>query len=338
MAEGTHQGYFIIADISGYTAYLTGTELAHAQDILTKLIQTIIDAYQPPIQLVELEGDAVYVYLPGADPRGQFVLDSIERAYFAFARERDGIAEIAPCVCAACANVPMLDLKFVVHFGEFGLQRLAGTAKPVGPDVILAHRLLKNRIAEVMGLRAYVFFTDAALDRLGLDAAAQGMRRHSEEYEHLGTVSGAVLNLVTRWEQERALRRVRLEPAAARCEHSVELPAPPEVVWAYLTRPVLRARWEGGRATAAGAAAGDHTATDHGATDPRRRVLDWRPFEYFTMSRALGGLLAPAVTQTVEMMPTASGTRVCWYSSPNEGVMASLGFTLARGRLLASQR
>ena len=335
MADGTQQAYFIIADISGYTAYLTGTELAHAQDILTKLIQAIIDAYQPPIELVELEGDAVYVYLPGADAPSQFVLDAIEDAYFAFARQRDGIATVAPCVCAACANVPVLDLKFVVHFGEFGLQRLAGRAKPVGPDVIVAHRLLKNHIAELMGLRAYVFFTDAALTRLGLDAEAHGMRRHSEEYEHLGIVSGAVVNLVTRWEEERALRRVRVEPAAARCEHSLEVPAPPEVVWAYLTRPVLRARWEPGQA---GAAAGEHTSQDHGDPDRGRTVLDWRPFDYYTVHRALGGPLAPPVTQTVQVAPTAGGTRVCWYTCPDEGIKASLAFTLARGKLLANQR
>jgi Protein of unknown function (DUF2652)/Polyketide cyclase / dehydrase and lipid transport len=338
MAEGTQQGYFIIADISGYTAYLTGTELAHAQDILTKLIQAIIDAYKPPIELVELEGDAVYVYLPGADARGPFVLGAIDGAYFAFARQRDSMTAIEPCVCAACANLPMLDLKFVVHFGEFGLQRLAGRAKPVGPDVIMAHRLLKNHIAEVMGLRAYVLFTDAALAQLRLDAEAQGMRRHSEEYEHLGTVSGAVLNLVTRWEEERALRRVRVEPAEARCEHVVEVPAPPEVVWAYLTRPVLRARWEPGQAGAAAATAGEHTYQDHGHQDPGRTVLDWRPYDYYTVRRALGGPLAPPVTQTVQVAPTDSGTRVCWYTCPDEGMKASLGFTLARGKLLASQR
>jgi hypothetical protein len=240
MADAMQQGYLIIADISGYTAYLMGTELTHAQDILSKLIQTILDAYQPPIELVELEGDAVYVYLPGTVASGQAVLDAIEGAYFAFARQRDSIGQLAPCVCAACRNVPMLDLKFVVHFGYFAVQRLAGRVKPIGPDVILVHRLLKNHVAEVMGLHAYVFFTDAALTRMGLDVAALGIRRHGEEYEHLGAVEGGVLDLVARWEQERALRRLRLDAGAARCWQSVDLPAPPEVVWAYLTRPVLR--------------------------------------------------------------------------------------------------
>ena len=34
----------LIADISGYTAYLAGVELDHAQDILADLIGTVVTA------------------------------------------------------------------------------------------------------------------------------------------------------------------------------------------------------------------------------------------------------------------------------------------------------
>ncbi|HLH25280.1 MAG TPA: DUF2652 domain-containing protein [Chloroflexota bacterium] len=338
MDDGMQQGYLIIADISGYTAYLTGTELAHAQNILSRLIQTILDAYRPPIELVELEGDAVYVYLPGADAGDQAVLGAIERAYFAFARQRDSMGHLAACVCAACRNLPMLDLKFVVHFGEFAVQRLAGRSKPIGPDVILVHRLLKNHVADVMGLRAYVFFTDAALARLGLDAAALDLRHHREEYEHLGEVGGAVLDLAARWEQERALRRLRLDPAAARSEHAVDVPAPPEVVWAYLTRPAFRARWEPGLAGAAAGDTAEHAPDEHTHGAGGSTLLDWQPFEYYTLSRALDAPLAPRVTLTTELTPTPGGTRVAWYCAPAAGLRAALGFTLGRGKLQASQR
>ena len=98
-------------------------------------------------------------------------------------------------MCRACVAVPTLDLKFVGHVGEFRVQRLAGHAKPIGPDVILVHRLLKNRIAETMGLRAYIFFTDAALARLDLDAGALELRRHSEKYEHCQANHGSQANI-----------------------------------------------------------------------------------------------------------------------------------------------
>ena len=331
MAAGMQQGYLIIADISGYTAYLTGTELEHAQDVLSKLIQAILDAYKPPVELVELEGDAVYVYLPGADAGGQQVLGIIECAYFAFARQRELIEHVAPCVCQACRAVPTLDLKFVVHFGEFAIQRLAGRVKPIGPDVILVHRLLKNTIAEEMGLRAYIFFTDAALARLGLDADALGMRRHAEEYEHLGAVSGAVRDLAARWAAERSRQLLRLDPSTARAQHAVEVPAPPDVVWAYLTRPVFRARWEPGQAAAG--------TDEHSAGAAANAIVDWHPYQYFTTRHPLDAPLRPPVVLTTELAPTAAGTRVTWYCAPNQGGWrTSLGMMLGQGRLLAPQR
>jgi hypothetical protein len=53
-------GYFVIADISGYTAFLTGTELEHAQGIIAELLTVMINALTPPLTLVRPEGDAVF--------------------------------------------------------------------------------------------------------------------------------------------------------------------------------------------------------------------------------------------------------------------------------------
>ena len=37
----------LIADISGYTSYLAGTELDHAQDILADLMTTVVASMRP---------------------------------------------------------------------------------------------------------------------------------------------------------------------------------------------------------------------------------------------------------------------------------------------------
>ena len=34
-------GYLLLADISGYTSFLTQTELDHSQEILTDLLETV---------------------------------------------------------------------------------------------------------------------------------------------------------------------------------------------------------------------------------------------------------------------------------------------------------
>ena len=60
---------------------------------------------------------------------------------------------LAPPPSAACRAIPTLDLKFVVHHGAYIAQRVAGTTELVGADVALAHRLLKNGVAEATGWR-----------------------------------------------------------------------------------------------------------------------------------------------------------------------------------------
>ena len=37
------RGCLLLADIAGYTSYLQGSELEHAKDVLTDLLETIID-------------------------------------------------------------------------------------------------------------------------------------------------------------------------------------------------------------------------------------------------------------------------------------------------------
>ena len=58
----TESACLLIADISGYTGYLAGVELDHAQDILADLMGTIISALRPGFRLAKLEGDAVFTF------------------------------------------------------------------------------------------------------------------------------------------------------------------------------------------------------------------------------------------------------------------------------------
>lgn len=48
----------LIADIAGYTDYLAGVELDHAQDILADLVDTVVGRLRPTFRLAKLEGDA----------------------------------------------------------------------------------------------------------------------------------------------------------------------------------------------------------------------------------------------------------------------------------------
>ena len=56
---------FLIADISGYTSYLAGVELEHAQDIIADLMDTVVRCLRPPFKLAKFEGDAAFLYAVG---------------------------------------------------------------------------------------------------------------------------------------------------------------------------------------------------------------------------------------------------------------------------------
>lgn len=84
-ATGVDRGYLVLADISGYTAFLTGTELEHASGVIEDLTASIVDHLPLPLRLVKIEGDAVFTYAPGeVFSNGERVLELIEQCYVAF--------------------------------------------------------------------------------------------------------------------------------------------------------------------------------------------------------------------------------------------------------------
>ena len=108
----------VIADITGYTGFLAGAELDHAQDILADLMATVVGALRPTFRLAKLEGDAAFVYAITETVDGPQLQDTIERCYFAFRRRLRDIGQASTCECNACILVPNLDLKVVAHHGQ----------------------------------------------------------------------------------------------------------------------------------------------------------------------------------------------------------------------------
>src|ERR1700674_100569 len=156
-------GYLLIADITGYTRFLTGSELDHARGILEQLFSTLLDKLKSPFLLSNIQGDAILAHARAervAD--GGHVLDIVENLYCGFAESLERMLVNTTCTCAACRNISNLDLKLVVHYGEYIEQDIADRKELSGPEVILIHRLMKNKITAATGIRAYAAFTEAA--------------------------------------------------------------------------------------------------------------------------------------------------------------------------------
>ena len=58
----THTGYLLIADISGYTQFLTSSEQAHANPILQSLLTSLLEQVGELLHFWKMEGDAVQAY------------------------------------------------------------------------------------------------------------------------------------------------------------------------------------------------------------------------------------------------------------------------------------
>ncbi len=304
----------LIADISGYTSYLAGSELDHAQDILADLMTTVVGALRPGFRLAKLEGDAAFAYLLADRIDGSQLLDTVERTYFTFHRRLRDIAQATACECNACALMPRLDLKVIVHHGSVIRHRVAGREELVGSDVIIAHRLLKNHVVDRLGIPAYALFSDPCIAALAVDPLALRMTAFADTYDDLGEVGGWVHDLGAAWTAEVERRRVIVSERDAGYTLEVTQPAPRDIVWSFVTDPTIRPRWQ------AGVSAVDELATTprrgtgttnhcmHGADVLVEEILDWRPTDYVTHRTTLPDGLKAVDTFAFEDVP--GGTRV----------------------------
>ncbi len=99
------------------------------------------------------------------------------------------------CSCTACSTLNGLDLKFVLHYGEYVALSIAGHEELLSPDVTIAHRLMKNHAAALVGGSAYALVTEAAAGRF--EAPLDGALPLIEEYEHVSPIQAYVFKLGT---------------------------------------------------------------------------------------------------------------------------------------------
>lgn len=315
----TESACLLIADISGYSDYLGGVELDHAQDILADLMGTIVTALRPGFRLAKLEGDAAFTFALTDKVDGSLLLDTIERCYFGFRRRRRDVRQATSCECNACVRIPDLNLKFVVHYGLIVRQRVAGHEELLGSDVIVVHRLLKNEVVAATGIDAYALFSQQCVDAMDLDVSELGMTATTETYESVGEIPAWVHDLRRRWEEEESRTRVRVD--ASQAFHHIEMatPAPPQVAWEFVTTPGRRVLWQLGVTAVEVTATGNRRgigATNHcmhGEGVSVEELLDWRPFDYFTLRNTIPTPMgAIRLLETTEFEPTSDGTIIHW--------------------------
>ncbi len=199
-APSASSGPLLLADISGYTSFLRSVEVAHRDDafaggavpdayaMMSSLLDGIVGRLVPPFTLSKLEGDAVFAYATDADPvpRGAALVGCLADCYADFRHRLDTAHGVWTCRCDACSRIDRLDLKFVLHAGPFVIQSIAGGRELVGPEVVMAHRLLKTGAAPLVGHGAYALITEAAAARF--DVPTDAALSLEETYEHYSPI------------------------------------------------------------------------------------------------------------------------------------------------------
>ncbi len=311
----THKGYLLIADISGYTQFLTSSELEHANPILQSLLSTMVEQLVDPLHFWKMEGDAVLAYSTQEGfPSGETFLATCENLYNAFTTCRQNIVANTTCPCQACANVNALDLKIIAHHGEFDMMQVGPMKDISGADVILVHRMTKTDVSAVTGIRSYALFSDAAVNAMGITAALQP---YSEPIEYFGEVSMQVYDLAKAWKKFRAgCEHFFLEEKDGIWTYRRQFDLSAPVVWDALTAPDLKQRWMDGMIAVTvdrptgriGAGSGYHCA--HKAADFLYWVTDWEPFSYFSTRINDPGREGISMPETYQLIPTKTGTEL----------------------------
>ena len=149
------QTFIFIPDISGFTRFVNQTAIDHSKHIISELLEVIIDSDDLGLTVSEVEGDAILFYKDQV-PDVKEILEQSEKTFINFHNHLNRYETERICRCGACETAARLSLKFIVHSGNIQPINIKNFIKLHGPDVILAHRLLKNSIVQ----NEYVLFTD----------------------------------------------------------------------------------------------------------------------------------------------------------------------------------
>src|SRR5438094_3275123 len=231
---GLQEGALVLAGISRYWPFVSHTESNHSWSILHALLDTMVRSVQGRMDVSQVEGDAILFISGLTTPE---VIRALEGTFVSFHRSLRDMQAVTTCPCSACTNIAILKLKFVVHHGKFSRQRLGNVEQLHGTDVIVAHRLLKNKVPS----KEYMLVTDAVLDRLPADMRSR-FTRHTEEFD-LGAISGGYEEIAYLWQAAQATERKRVVPEEAMVDSDVRVDAPRELVYKLMLIPAVMERY-----------------------------------------------------------------------------------------------
>lgn len=322
----------MLADISGYTTFVTQTEMDHSWEILHELLEVMVRSAEGTMDVSQVEGDAI-LFISGLED--ERVIEAIENTFISFHRRRRDMVAVTTCPCNACRSIDILKLKFIVHRGRFSRQRLGGVEQLHGTDVIVPHRLAKNKVP----VKEYLLATDTVLSRL-----SEERRNRFAPYEEtfdLGVVHAGYEALGYLWERELAAERTEVKPDEALIDSTITVDSPIEVVSVKILRPELIQRYMlankvEGFAGARGEELGSEFHCHHGYGVNFLRVVANEKGRSLTLANTGAAGVAFLTMHLTRQGDQTSVRRLWWWETPGDpeeaaGKLAVMGAVTKEG-------
>lgn len=189
--------FFCVPDITGFTKFIATTDIHFSKEIIPALLRKLIDCNVLKMKIGEIEGDAIFFYKTGRLPAVSRVAAQCTALYKTFSDFIRSIKENDPENYEKYLADSQLGLKIIIHYGDISIANIKGRIKLLGEDVIIAHKLLKNKIPDFN----YILLTDKYLskikDRNNLQRWFhwEELRTGCESYEYLGDVGYRYITL-----------------------------------------------------------------------------------------------------------------------------------------------
>ncbi|MCL5129869.1 DUF2652 domain-containing protein [Algibacter sp. L4_22] len=186
-----------IPDISGFTEFMSSTDIELSSQIIPALLNKVIYSNNIGLKVSEIEGDAILFFKTGRLPTFKALVEQCRLFYTEFYKQLN-LLDQKYGYRAKGVDIPdVLGLKIILHFGEkISAVQIGKNIKLMGEDVIIAHRLLKNKIP----FNEYILLSGNILEQYKGEDLEHNfgwgqLHENDTTYKHIGDVSYNYINL-----------------------------------------------------------------------------------------------------------------------------------------------
>ncbi|WP_010521504.1 DUF2652 domain-containing protein [Aquimarina agarivorans] len=186
-----------IADISGFTEFMSDTDIELSAKVISTLLNKVIYANEIGLKVSEIEGDAVLFYKYGKLPLLNDLINQCKHFYAQFYAQLNALYKSNKNHTESENIKKMLGLKIILHYGkEVGSVQIGKNIKLMGEDVITAHRLLKNKVP----IDEYLLLSENLLQQyteteIESNLEWASLKEKETSYEHIGDITYRYINL-----------------------------------------------------------------------------------------------------------------------------------------------